>query len=54
MDESIRPKTEAELEAERVAADLAYHADKLAGGHHQRNDAQALRLQMNDKSGWFQ
>jgi hypothetical protein len=45
MDQSIHPKSPEEIEAEAIAADLAYVAWKDLGGPQRDNDARALRLQ---------
>lgn len=45
MDQSIHPKSPEEIEAEAIAADLAYVAWKDSGGPQRDNDARALRLQ---------
>lgn len=52
MDESIRPKTPAELEADRIAADLAYNVDKAQRAH-QAQERNAMRLQRRQYSGDF-
>ncbi|MDO8251435.1 MAG: hypothetical protein Q7T78_17180 [Rhodoferax sp.] len=52
MDESIRPKTPQEQEADRIAADLANNENKTQRAH-QAQERNALRLQMNDKTGFF-
>lgn len=45
MDQSIRPKSPEEIEAEAIAADLSYADWKDSGGPQRDNDARALRLQ---------
>lgn len=52
MDSQIRLKTPAELEADRIAADLAYNENKAQKAH----DAQyrnAMRLQQRQYTGDF-
>ena len=46
------PPGEEWTEAEAIKADLAYNHDK-AGRAHREQEARALRLQMNDPTGWF-
>lgn len=51
MDQSIRPKTPAELEADRIAADEAANQDKAAKAHRaQEASAMALQHQWADRS----
>lgn len=50
-DDSIRLKTPAELEADRIAADLAANRDKAAQAHRaQEASAMALQHQWADRS----
>lgn len=49
MDEQIRPKTPAELEADRIAADLANNENKAQRAH-QAQERNAMRLQIRHQS----
>lgn len=51
MDMSIRPKTPQEQETDRIAADLENNEDK-AGKAHRAQERSAMRLQLNNKSGY--